>query len=175
MSLLALQTRIRTRLESAEFFSDSANAGARAISILTEDRHDIDDEIDRAIAEIGLLVLVMMPEFAGFESEKHGALHGKSTCRIRVAESVLVNRDATSGSASQQPAATVAEAVAARLHAHKPGPPFFALEVSDVKFLPSESHQIYEITVHAGYRMIAVEDRAYPVTMIWGDGVPMSW
>ena len=145
MSLSALQTAIKTRLDGAAYFAGTAYTPARPISVLKDDAHDIDTEIDKAIDSFGLAVVVNQPRWIVPDDERDIA-NAAIEVAIEIGENVTLNRDTNNAAASLQHCQDVAYAVLRRLHGHSVLG-WTRLQVTAGVPVAHESLQIYHVTV----------------------------
>lgn len=114
-----LQEKVKVRLESMEFFSDSQAATPRPIPVVTEKLGNIESRIDQAVAKIGACALVTTPIGDLASADNPGLIFEPLDLVVRVFENVTINR-APAGNYSKQPASWIALAVAWRLQAWTP-------------------------------------------------------
>ncbi|MEW6306181.1 MAG: hypothetical protein AB1705_22170 [Verrucomicrobiota bacterium] len=144
MSLSTLQSLIKARLESHAYFAGTEYSPARPISIISEDRHDIDNEIEQAIAQIGLAVVIKMPALKNLEPARLPA-NSVVEVLIRVGENVLVNRDENNATATLKHCSDVALAVMRRLHQWRPDTAWARVECVEIAPEEDPALQIYTV------------------------------
>jgi hypothetical protein len=137
-----LQALIETRLDSCTQlkFGDPATS----IPILSEDKHDLTNEINKAVDGIGILVLIGMPVLQCSEPEKIPA-NSLVELEIAIAENPVLNRDPEATTSSKIKAAAAAQYVAQRLHGWQPSCVFARLRLQAINFVPDPLKQIWEV------------------------------
>jgi hypothetical protein len=112
MSLLqTLQSECVSYLSAQDYF-----VGPPVISVIAEDLHDIDSQVNVQLARIGLGVIVRTPTAVDVVANLTPPYFQTINLRVDVVENVTVNR---SGS-TPQTSSKVAEAVAYFLHLYRP-------------------------------------------------------
>ncbi len=111
-------------------------------SVLVEDAHDLTAEIDKAIAKIGLLILIGEPVFEQTASEFSPTATLKITTAVAIGEVPVVWRT----NDSRPKARDVALLLTQLLHNLKiPG--FANLRVTHCQFVPDRKRQLFELSL----------------------------
>lgn len=97
--------------EAAAALQGDAAFAAPGVGILTEDKGDIDTEIEQAIAALGLCVVVMFADASDCKPTLPGPVFGRVQLVVEVSENATTNRAAGGRSALE-----VAEHAARILH-----------------------------------------------------------
>jgi len=137
-----LTTAIVARLTAAQGEGGALHAAAGAM-ILREDVHDLPTEINRAIGQIGMLILVGMPHFENSATLSNPTLQMNVHCAVAIGENPMVWRKAD---ASRPTAPEVAQAVCQLLHTFKIAG-FQPLAAIRGDYVPDKKRQLYEIPV----------------------------
>ena len=112
------------------------------ITVLTEDAGDLETKIDKAINELGLLVLIGQPHFVNTE-----LLANSANCKISLAVAVGENPTLWRDEADLKPhAVAVMEYVTQLLHQFRVTG-FQNLRVLRSDFIPDKKRQMYEISL----------------------------
>ena len=146
MSLSALQELVKQRLDAHVYFSDATATTPRPIAVISEDRGDIENAIDTAIAQIGLAVIVKMPSLKNLELNKLPA-NSEAQIVIRIGENPVINRDENTAAATLKHCSDVALAVFQRLHQWKPATAWTKVECTQITPQEDLTLQIYTLTL----------------------------
>ena len=132
---------IYNRITTAQQPSGSAPQ-LNGASVLVEDAHDLATEFDKAIAKIGLLILIGEPVFEQTASEFSPTATLKITTAVAIGEVPVVWRT----NAARPKAQDVALLLTQLLHNLKiPG--FANLRVTHCQFVPDKKRQLFEVTI----------------------------
>ncbi len=132
---------IYNRITAAQLPSGSAPQ-LNGASVLVEDAHDLTMEIDKAIAKIGLLILIGEPVFEQTASEFSPTATLKITTAVAIGEVPVVWRT----NESRPKARDVALLLTQLLHNLKiPG--LTNLRVTHCQFVPDKKRQLFEVTI----------------------------
>jgi hypothetical protein len=135
-----ITTAIVNQLQQAQW-AGAALANNAAAVVLREDAHDLQTEINRAIGQIGMLILVGMPHFVNKATQQNPNLESVINCAVAVGEHpILWRKD------QRDPASTVAHIVAQLLHNLKV-PGFNWLRVTRGDYVPDKKRQLYEVAI----------------------------
>lgn len=135
-----LTTAIYNRLTTAQGAGGSLLNDAAA-SVLREDAHDLQTEINKSLGQIGMLILVGMPRFTNKSVTLSNHLQAIVQCSIAVGENPILWR-----SANRDTAASVALIISQLIH-NFPVAGFQNLKVLKADFIPDKKRQLYEIAV----------------------------
>jgi hypothetical protein len=114
--LTTIQQAIADRLKTDRFFSD--------IPILTEKIGDIENEIQRQLGAIGVVVIVITPTANVVYTAPPGPYWHDIHVVVRVVENVVINQGQNG---TKKPASDIAEIISAMIHLYQPPPPVSAL------------------------------------------------
>ena len=139
---LALVGRIDDPRIAESMHTIAAHASLRGARVLVEDAHDLTAEIDKAIAKIGLLILIGEPVFEQTASEFSPTATLKITTAVAIGEVPVVWRT----NESRPKARDVALLLTQLLHNLKiPG--FANLRVTHCQFVPDKKRQLFELSL----------------------------
>jgi hypothetical protein len=141
--LTDLQTQCKERLESVAFFSAQP-----AITVLVETLKDIQNEIERRLARLGLAVVILTPQLSTrLRAPGVYPAWDRVSVVASVLENVTINRAATG---IGQPASLVAEACAYYLHGWAPAITGNKLIVESVNLVEDPTNLIYNVSLFTG-------------------------
>lgn len=134
--LLTLQQRCYDRLKGINYFAK--------IPVVTEYKHDIEQELKMALGKLGVAVLILTPEASvNLHQDCPFPFFDKITIVVQIAEHPVVNR-ATTG--LHHPASEVAEMVALHLHNWKPTDfNEIYLDNPSITLVPDETFLVYQV------------------------------
>ena len=135
-----LTTGVYDRLIAAQNAGGSLFNNAAAV-VLREDVHDLQTEINKAIGQIGMLILVGMPHFLNESKLATNHLEVKIGFAVAIGEHPILWRKN-----SRDSAGTVALIVAQLLHGLQIAG-FNKLRVARTDFIPDKKRQLYEVAV----------------------------
>ena len=144
--LTTLTTAVNARITAGLLALNNANPAlfpqTAGITVLVEDTNDLQTKINKAIAEIGMLVLIGEPHFVN-ESPFNPDTNAKITFAVAVGETPIIWRDA----ASLKPhCKDVSEFVAALLQYYQIAG-FQKLRVLRNDFVPDKKRNLRELTI----------------------------
>lgn len=144
--LTDLQTQCKARLDAQQFFAGAA--GETAIAVLVETLKDIQNEIDRRLARLGLAVVILTPNLS--TSLRAPGLY-PAWDRVSVVASVLENVTINRGASGiGQPASLVAEACAYFLHGWAPAVTGNKLICESVNLVEDPRILAYNVSLFTG-------------------------
>jgi hypothetical protein len=135
-----ITTAVVNALEQAKWPGRALSNNADAV-VLREDSHDLQTEINKAIGQIGMLILVGMPYFMNRSTLQNPNLEAAITFAVAIGEHPILWRKN-----QRDPASTVGQIVAQLLHNFKV-PGFNWLRVVRVDYVPDKKRQLYEVAV----------------------------
>ncbi len=136
-----LTTAIANRITNAAQANASA-PGLVGAAIVTEDTADLQTQIDKAIGNIGMLILIGEPIFDQVASEFSPTGTLKITLAVAIGEIPVIWRTAT----TKPKAKDVALIVTQLLHNLKIDG-FVNLKVTHCHFIPDKQRQLFELTI----------------------------
>ena len=135
-----LTTAVVAKLQLAQGPGGSLINDADAV-VLREDSHDLQTEINKAIGQIGMLLLVGMPHFVNRSTLQNPNLEAAISFAVAIGEHPILWRKAP-----RDPASTVAQIVAQLLQNFQV-PGFNWLRVTRVDYVPDKKRQLYEVSI----------------------------
>jgi len=143
MSVLAdYTTAIKNQLAAAAAIQGNKLAG---ISVLVEDANDLQTQIDTAIDQVGMLVLIGMPAMDNTQ-QSVAIADLKITSAIAVGENPTIWRD---NPLTKPVCLDIVQAVIAALQGFLVQGFSRRLNVTRVDFIPDKKRQLYEITIES--------------------------
>lgn len=140
--MAAVNNRITSGLLALNNGDPAAFPQTSAITVLTEDANDLETKINKAIAQIGMLVLIGEPHFVN-ESPFNPDTNAKITFAVAVGETPIIWRDA----AGLKPhGKDVSEFIAALLAQYQIVG-FQKLRVLRNDFVPDKKRNLRELTI----------------------------
>lgn len=91
---ITLQQTLYNRLSTADMFNGNMSANAAAIPIVQEIKGDITNEVQTALAKLGICVVLLVPVFQLFD-QYLWSLGGWMFCNVDVFEHVPLNETTT--------------------------------------------------------------------------------
>jgi hypothetical protein len=135
-----LPQAIVDRITVAQAAGGSLFNDAAAV-VLMEDVHDLQTEINKAIGQIGMLILIGMPHWKNTATMQNPNVQDVIQIAIAIGEHPVLWR-----SGERDKAPTVASIIEQLLHNYKiPG--FQYLKVTRVDYIPDKKRQLYEVSV----------------------------
>lgn len=136
-----LMTAIANRITNAQAAGGSAASMAGAL-VVTEDAHDLKTEIEKAIANIGMCILIGQPTFDQTATEFSPNATLKITTGVAIGEVPIIWRTV----ATRPKAQNVAVILTQLLHGMKIDG-FVNLRVTRSTFVPNPKRQLFELTI----------------------------
>lgn len=136
----AINTRITTGLAALNNAADGPLT--TEITVLTEDAGDLQTKIDKAINELGLLVLIGQPHFVNTE-----LLANSANCKISLAVAVGENPTLWRDEAELKPHCVAVMEYVVQLLTQFRVAGFQNLRVLRADFVPDKKRQAYEISL----------------------------
>lgn len=134
-------TAIANRITNAQAAGGSAASMAGAL-VVTEDAHDLKTEIEKAIANIGMCILIGQPTFDQAATEFSPNTTLKIRLAIGIGEVPIIWRTVATRPKSQN----VAVILTQLLHNLKIDG-FVNLRVTHCAFVPDKKRQLFELTI----------------------------
>lgn len=144
-SLNDIPTSVTTALKAAQANNGSL-AGAAAAVVMREDAHDLQTEINKAIGNIGMLILVGMPHAENTATMTNPHVNLKISFAIAIGEHPILWRKANVDG-SQRPFAPQVAQLVAQLCQNMILPGFNPLRVVRVDYVPDKKRQLYEVSL----------------------------
>jgi hypothetical protein len=128
----SLTTAIQTKLQ--------ADPALQGVTVLVEDAAELSSQIDKALGDIGMVVLIGQPWL-----ENQSPLAPSANMKVRT--SVAIGENPTTWRADGKPVCTdVVQSVVEQLQAFRiPG--FEPLRVTRADYIPNKTRQLYEVAI----------------------------
>jgi hypothetical protein len=133
--ILTIMDSVKARLEGSTAFA--------GITILTEDQSEIETEIEKALASLGLFILINNPSFTNREGSSRVIPNGDLVVPIEVFENPTLNRTGPGAKVCRE----VAWNVLRRMVQWKPGDGYQYARPQSAQPVISLDQQIYRIDV----------------------------